>query len=330
LLRRLRDHLPRCVLPPGFALADKLLPSRGKLVGQQVGPYRLRQVVAAGGFGTIYLGETAQGERVAVKVLESDDAVRQFGRFTREFAKLESANHPGIIACYQRGRQLIDGQVYPWYSMEFAVGGDLSMRIDDRGPSPWQDSVRQAEIADEFRQVAVAVAHLHHLGIVHRDIKPSNVLIVADGGLRLSDFGLVKNLNPSTHTLRDATSTGAVLGTPDYMAPEQKKGLEVDATTDVYALGVLLAELATGHRPRANTEAGQGSTLNNEEVLRDLPERLRRLILRCTDVLPSNRPADARHLLEQFSEAMAAAGTDKREATGETKESLTGTPGAGS
>jgi formylglycine-generating enzyme required for sulfatase activity len=304
LLQRLRARPTADDLPADLDLARRLLPARGRLAGRQVGPYRLRHAIAAGGFGTIYLAEDDDGAPVAVKVLESD-AVRQFGRFEREFDKLRQAGHPRIVRCYRKGYEPIDGRAYPWYSMEFAVGGDLTAHIADRGLAPWDDADKRAALIRDFRDVVEAVAHLHGLGIVHRDLKPSNVLVMAGGELKLSDFGLAKSLDSSQTCL---TSAGAVLGTPDYMAPEQRWGRDADERADVYALGVLVAELATGRHPRPQPDVGQGSTLNRFEALDALPDLLRRFVLRCTDVDPSKRPKNAGEVLERFSELMKAAG----------------------
>jgi serine/threonine protein kinase len=148
---------------------------------------------------------------------------------------------------------------------------------------------------------------LHNLGIVHRDLKPANVLIMEDGELRLSDFGLVKDLM-SRHELDMSatmeapprTSTGAVLGTRHYMAPEQERGEEVEAPADVYALGVLLAELATGRRPFSDSQARVCSSLAGDPILRQLTEGLRELILHCTDVRPERRPPNGQAVLDEF------------------------------
>jgi hypothetical protein len=315
LFERLRE-LPAAVdVPPGLRLAERLAPlSGGKLVGRALGPNRLLAVVAVGGFSTVYAAEdTTTGRRVAVKVLESPESQRHLARFRQEFERLRAAAaHPNIIRCFDWGDPIIGDREYPWFSMEFAAGGDLAGRIEERrgehpdGPA-WAVPGLRAEIVREFRAVAAAVTHLHSLGIVHRDLKPGNVLIMDDGELRLSDFGLVKDLNPpdepdlaATIMAAPRTSTGAVLGTRHYMAPEQERGEEVEAPADVYALGVLLAELATGRRPVPNTQARTGSTLTGYPTLRQLPEGLRGVILRCTDARLERRPPNGRAALDEF------------------------------
>jgi hypothetical protein len=321
LLERLRE-LPAAVdVPPGLRLAERLAPlSGGKLVGRTLGPNRLLAVVAVGGFSTVYAAEdAAAGRRVAVKVLESPEAQRHLARFRQEFERLRAAAaHPHIIRCFDWGEPIIGDREYPWFSMEFAAGGDLAGRIEERrgdhpDVAPWSEPGLRAEVVREFRAVAAAVAHLHALGIVHRDVKPGNVLIMEDGELRLSDFGLVKDLGPrdefalaQTLVVAPRTSTGAVLGTRHYMAPEQERGEEVEAPADVYALGVLLAELATGRRPVPNTQVRTGSTLAGNGTVRALPEGLRDLILRCTDARPRRRPANARAVLDEFERCVGS------------------------
>jgi hypothetical protein len=323
LLEQLRE-LPAAVdVPPGLRLAERLAPlSGGKLVGRALGPHRLLAVVAVGGFSTVYAAEeTTTGRRVAVKVLESPEAQRHLARFRQEFERLRTAAaHPNIIRCFDWGDPIIGDREYPWFSMEFAAGGDLVGRIEERrcehpdGP-PWAEPGLRAEIVREFRAVASAVAYLHSLGIVHRDLKPGNVLIMEDGELRLSDFGLVRDLNPSdefameqTIVVAPRTSTGAVLGTRHYMAPEQERGEEVEAPADVYALGVLLTEMATGRRPASNSQVRTGSTLANYPALYQLQEGLRKLILRCTDAQPARRPLNGQAVLDEFERCAEAGG----------------------
>jgi hypothetical protein len=310
---RLREWQEASRLPEGLDVGRRLTPWRGgALTGLSLDGNRLRAPVGRGGFGTVYAATAPGGEAVAVKVLEAAAiSGRLVHRFRREFQRLRDlAPHPGVIRCHAEGVLLLDGHVYPWYSMEFALGGDLNGRLEERrgrvGRPPWDDLDLRSQIAGEFRQVVAAVAHLHDRHLVHRDLKPSNVLVMADGTLRLSDFGLAKNLEPSEHSLGSGppTSAGAVMGTRHYMAPEQEKGQPVAETADVYALGILLAELTAGDRPHTNTGVSSGSTLQGWRRLNGLPEPLRRFLLRLTAVVPEQRPANARAVGEEFENLM--------------------------
>ncbi len=304
LFDRLRELPALLDVPPGLRLHERLAPGGGgRLVGQVLGPNRLLAVVATGGFGTVYAAENLQTqERVAVKVLESPEPQRHLARFRQEFDKLRHAGqHPHIIRCLDWGNPIIADRECPWFSMEFATGGDLGGRIEERRAEhpdvvPWDDPHLRGDVVREFQAVVSAVAHLHGLGVVHRDIKPGNVLIMEDGELRLTDFGLVRDMN----ALLPQTSTGAVLGTRHYMAPEQERGQAVEKSADVYALGILLAELALGRRPLADTAVRAGSTLRGCPEMGLLPGTLREWICRCTEVEPAARPADAATMLEGF------------------------------
>jgi hypothetical protein len=300
LLARLRQRPPVQALPEDLPVGTWLTHKPGgNLVGADLGRYRLLAVIASGGFGTIYAGQTPEGERVAVKVLDTSEATRHLRRFHRESESLRQASaHPGIIRCHPLGKANIKGRLYPYYAMEFALGGDLTVRINARKGAPdavpWNVPQFRDEIIKEVRAIISAVAHLHQLGIVHRDIKPGNILLMGNGELRLSDFGLVKTLEPSekSRLLGPTTGTGAVLGTRYYMAPEQEKGQEAEKPADIYSLGVLLAELATGTRPSPSPYVGRGSTLQQFRLLDRLPRPLAELIRHWTDVDATQRPPD--------------------------------------
>jgi hypothetical protein len=298
----------------------------GRLSGESLGEgkhYKLLGPIARGGFGTVY--DAVDGRtntRVAVKVLEDHEVLdarddrNQFRRFQQEYEKLKAAGkeHQGIVQCFEWGADIIGRREYPWYSMEFAAGGDLNERLHERrtalkGRLPWDDPALRPAVVEEFRAIADAVAHLHDSNVIHRDVKPANVLVLEGGELRLSDFGLIKELDrprPGA-SAGPGSSRGAVLGTRDYMAPEQEGGRAVTKAADVYALGIVLAELLTGQRPEAARAVAAGSPVERDGRLDRLPEPLRRLVLDCTDVDPENRPADARYLLHLFDQALKKA-----------------------
>jgi serine/threonine protein kinase len=315
LLEELRA-LPACLeVPPDTRLEEYLVPVRGDdLIGRQLGPYRLQAIAGYGGFAVVYDAVHADdGRQVAVKVLDLPGAYRDLTGFEREFDRLKEAGagHPGIIRCHERGREWIGKRLYAWYAMDFANGGDLADCLAQRraavpGALPWARPELRGRILREYRAALEAVAHLHGLDFVHRDVKPSNLLILDDGEVRLSDFGLVKNLNPSEQSLkRTGTSRRGPTGTWYYMPPEQQRGEEVGKTADVYALGMVLAELATGVCPEPKADPAGQSTLQDCTALDDLPDGLCRLIRRCTATVPEHRPADAGVLRQEFEKVIA-------------------------
>jgi eukaryotic-like serine/threonine-protein kinase len=214
------------------------------LIGRSVGPYEVLSRIGAGAMGDVYLARDAKLDRhVALKLLSADvaaDPIR-FRRFHDEARAASSLNHPNILIVHDFG----DVNGCPYMVTEF-VEGETLRECFERGPLSIQQTI---EIA---LQVASALAAAHARGIVHRDIKPENVMLRPDGLVKVLDFGIAK-LTPgpdaqTTETLQ-RTLPGVVLGTPRYMSPEQARGLELDARTDVWSLGVMLYEMIAGFAP---------------------------------------------------------------------------------
>jgi TolB-like protein/Flp pilus assembly protein TadD/tRNA A-37 threonylcarbamoyl transferase component Bud32 len=214
------------------------------MLGRQIGAYRLTGEIGRGGMGAVYAAERADGsfrQRVAIKLIkrgmDTDFILR---RFRQERQILAQLNHPFIA-------QLLDGGTtsdnLPYFVMEFIEGEPL-YRYCDRKKLTINDRLRL------FRQVCQAIDFAHQNQIIHRDIKPPNILVSARGTPKLLDFGIAKVLNPEfgIDTI-DPTLTAMRLMTPEYASPEQVCGLLVTPASDIYALGVLLYELLTGHRP---------------------------------------------------------------------------------
>jgi serine/threonine protein kinase len=242
------------------------------------GNYELLEEIDHGGMGVVYKARQVSPDRiVAVKMilggqLASDSDVQ---RFHNEAEAAANLHHSGLVAIHEVGEH--EGQHY--FSMEYVDGQTLA-EIVRENPLPAKKA------AQYVRAVAEAIDHAHQQGILHRDLKPSNVLIDAEDQPRITDFGLAKNLE------RDSTltATGAVLGTPSYMPPEQALGntSEIGPTSDVYALGAILYELFTGRPPfRAATVAEtlrqvvEDQPVSPRLLERKIPRDLETICLKC-------------------------------------------------
>jgi serine/threonine-protein kinase len=227
------------------AAVDDVLPR------DSFGPYRLTRLIGEGGMGVVYLAERDDlGSVAAIKILRDawlSPSRRE--RFLGEQRTLAQLNHHAIAHLFDAGT-LGDGT--PWIAMEHVDGSSLTQHCRER----------QCSIDDRlrlFREVCEAVQHAHSHLVVHRDIKPSNILVTSDGGVKLLDFGIAKQLDEASVS-SDSTQTGMRLLTPAYAAPEQLTGGQIGIHTDVYALGVVLYELLAGRLPfdlagKAPTEA---------------------------------------------------------------------------
>ena len=256
---------------------------------QQVGAYRIRSRLGAGGMGEVYRAhDTRLARDVALKVLPSDLASHpeRRQRLLREARAAASLNHPNICIIHDVGEA--DGHAY--IAMEVIDGEPLSKRIAG-GALPIDDVVRYGT------QLADALAHAHQRGVVHRDLKSANVMVMPDGRIKVLDFGLAKLLSgddPSDLTTRESLSgSGAVLGTLPYMAPEQLRGQPVDARTDIWALGVVLYEMASGTRPfKGSTPFELSSAILNDSpppLLARVATELHGVTSRCLQKDPARR-----------------------------------------
>ncbi len=211
------------------------------LEGAVLGTWRLVERVGIGGMATVYRAVSDEtlddGESRAVKVVKkefsTDTEFRE--RFRREFEVCASLNHPSVVRIYEAGEH--DGYLY--LIMEYIKGRTLRDIVQRESPLPISVAM------DFLRPVMQAVESAHEKGIVHRDLKPENVMVLDNGKVKVMDFGLAKKL----HQTVKVTMTGALLGTPAYMAPEQISGAPLDPSSDQYALGVLAYELFAGRLP---------------------------------------------------------------------------------
>jgi Tol biopolymer transport system component len=231
------------VLAKRVLSAANLLPGRHTYAGSRVGAYRVAELLGEGGMGSVYSASREDNEfdqQVAVKFLRPDLGEDFHERFRRERQILARLSHPHIA-------RILDGGTtaggIPYFVMEYIGGQAITAYCRER-----QSSV--LEILDLFVEICSAVAYAHQRSIVHRDIKPRNILVTTDGIVKLLDFGIAKSL-PEAEKHRDLTSAGLVIGSLDYLSPEQARGAAVDARSDVFSLGAVLYELLSGSKPFA-------------------------------------------------------------------------------
>ncbi|MCC7155821.1 MAG: serine/threonine protein kinase [Bryobacterales bacterium] len=246
-------------------LAQGLIEDSSGLTSARIGQYRILGLIGQGGMGMVYLAERSDlGNRVAIKVLPNAWMSRaRRARFAAETRTLARLNHPSIARLYDAGA-LDDGT--PWFAMEYVQGVPLNTYCE-------QHKLPLKERLALFRPACEAVQFAHSQAVLHRDLKPSNILVREDGGVRLLDFGIAKQLDQFDEA-EEATRTGLRLATPAYAAPEQLRGEPPAVQGDVYSLGVILYELLTGERPfeksaeqlEAAVEAARPSTRGRGRV----------------------------------------------------------------
>ena len=236
-------------MPPSSSSVTPVVPpvTGDPLVGTTLGGRRLLRVIGKGGMGTVYEAEDPARGRVAVKVLPPNLARDEafVARFRREAAVLAGLSHPNLVEVFERGQ---DGERC-YFVMEYVRGESLRKALE-RGPLAWRDALRVT------RDVLSGLGFAHGRGVVHRDLKPENIILEADGRARLLDFGLSRIVRgEAAEDLSRLTRTNVVLGTYEYMAPEQRLGSQlVDERSDLYALGVILYEMLTGSLPLGRFE----------------------------------------------------------------------------
>ncbi|MBK9034335.1 MAG: protein kinase [Myxococcales bacterium] len=254
----------------------------------QVGRYRLEERLGAGGMGVVWAAWDPMLERrIAIKLLRPEVGPQGAARLLREARALAQLQHPNVVAVHDVGEHA--GEVY--LATELVDGEPL-----DR----WQRGRSPGAIVDVYVQAARGLAAAHAMGLVHRDVKPSNIFVARDGRARIGDFGLARGAGASPPSALAAsgvvTQDGAVVGTPAYMAPEQRAGRPVDGRADQFALCVALAEALGGARPAADSRSLDAA----------IPAPIAAVLVRGLAGDPDARFADTTALAEALAQAIAA------------------------
>lgn len=273
------------------------------MIGRTLGHYCIIEKIGAGGMGVVYRARDERLERdVALKILPAgalaDEETRK--RFRREAMALSKLNHPNIATIYDFDTE----KDVDFLAMEFISGVTLREKSISR-------ALPEAEVVQLGKQAAGALEAAHEQGIIHRDLKPGNIMVTPKGLLKVLDFGLAKLFQPSGAIDRTLTFTGSqgLTGTLPYMAPEQLDGREVDARTDIYALGAIFHELVTGEKPfpqETPSEIMHAILDKQPELARSLganiSEGLERIISKCLEKEPANRYASAKELIADLNQ----------------------------
>jgi serine/threonine protein kinase len=269
------------------------------LIGKKIGGYEIRELIGHGGMATVYRAQQVSMNRiVAIKVLPrqyvNDDTYLQ--RFHREVDIVAQLEHRNIVPVHDYGEE--DGQ--PYIVMRYMSGGS----VDDllvNGPLEMQ------QVCDIIEQIAPALDFAHSKNVLHRDLKPSNVLMDKNGGAYLTDFGIARILGEAASNI----TTQGVVGTPSYMSPEQAQGQPLDNRSDIYSLGVMLFEMATGRRPFESDTPYSIAVMhvtqpppNPRSINPEISVAVENVILTAMSKSRDSRPPDALSLAEALARAI--------------------------
>jgi serine/threonine-protein kinase len=276
-----------------------------ELVGTRIRNYEVVEQIARGGMATIYKArDVLHDQVVALKVLPPELGFSDefLSRFQREVETLKHLRHPNIVQLYDVGRT----ENLRYFCMEYVPGGSVEQLVNRRGKLETNQAI------DIAMQVTEALRYAHQRGVIHRDIKPANLLLEESGRTKVTDFGIAKVADATQMTL-----TGGIVGTVEYLAPEQVEGRRVGPRTDVYSLGVSLYQMVTGRLPfigSTPTEILQKHRFNLPESPRELnpevPQRLSELIEQMLQKEPDRRPESmqvVKRELERIKVQMALA-----------------------
>jgi eukaryotic-like serine/threonine-protein kinase len=296
---------PSSTLPPGAMLDDAQV--------RQVGRYRVQSRLGRGGMATVYRAhDPSIGRDVAIKFLHpsmSEDTECRV-RFLRESRAAGGLSHPNIVVVHDVGE--IEGR--PYMAMELVNGTTLSDLLEKTKTLPVRDVVAIG------LQLAQALEYAHSRGIVHRDIKPGNIMLLADGqSIKVADFGIAHIEDGSGE---QRTMVGAVLGTPQYMSPEQTRGDKIDGRSDLFSVGIVLYQMLAGERPfRGESLVAVATKIASEEPTAlsqkrpGLPASLRRVVDRCLAKAPAQRYQSGQELADALRKVQTEIDDSARESS---------------
>jgi len=280
---------------------DKSFLQVGALIA---GRYEVVAKLGTGGMGTVLqvIDKALENEVIALKLLYPHLAQDKtsFARFRNEVLIARRLSHPNIVRLYDIGNA---GGGYFFISMEFVNGGNLSKSIYDSR----KDLLSFQETLRILREIALGIGHAHSMGVVHRDLKPDNILLTDRGTVKVTDFGLARNLFVD----KRFTDTGEAVGTPYYMAPEQLRGERVDGRCDLYALGLIAYEMVVGRRPFFEDTYLQLAAMHLKEPIPDfatketgIPKWYERFVKKCAAKSPSDRYGSAIEVADFLQEKL--------------------------
>ena len=269
--------------------------------------YQIIKTLGEGGMANVYLAhDTILDRNVAVKVLRGDLATDEkfVRRFQREALSASSLSHPNIVEMYDVGED--DGQYY--IVMEFVDGKTLKQVLKQRG------HLSVTEVIDIMSQLTDGMAHAHDAYIIHRDIKPQNIMILSNGMIKITDFGVATALNAT-----QLTQTNSVMGTVHYLPPEQAQGKGSTIRSDIYSMGIMMYELLSGLVPYKGDNAVEIALKHLKEPLPSIrkvssaiPQSIENVIIRATAKNPKNRYSDAREMYEDLKTALDDSRKDEK------------------
>src|SRR3954470_19656222 len=267
------------------------MPAPDSLIDQVFhGRYKVVRKLGTGGMANVYLAEDQElGRQVAIKVLDERHSQDAHGleRFQREAKSAAGLSHPNIVSIYDRG--ISDGTYY--IAMEYLEGRTLKELLVARGPTPIQVAI------DYARQILAALGFAHRNGVVHRDIKPHNISVAQDGRLKVMDFGI------ALAGASQMTQTGSIIGTAQYLSPEQAKGVPTSPASDIYSVGIVLYEMLTGTVPFGGDTPLEVAMKHLSAIPEppsakrpDLPHELDSIVLRALAKRPEDRYQSAEEM----------------------------------